>query len=205
MSNEGWEWIDLPIDNWQGSREWGEKITDTMREAVADQAKASKNIAWRIKTSKQQHHAYADFLTFLLTQIQSEELITTLWKLFFTSKDPHHDIVYTKKSTNYPLMIGIFVPFFRDKIVEFKMKSLYDSIITHPPLSPTTYLQYLKLLISTMNDNIMLDNELLTKCINLIFSEYHIVNFSNLSESQANDLQLLIQEELFSNSTIHQH
>ena len=200
MSNEGWEWLDLHIDSWQGSREWGEQVTDAMREAVAEQVKASKKIAGKIKTSKQQHHAYADFLTFLLTQIQSEELITTLWKLFFTSKDLYHDIVYTKKSTNYPVMIGIFVPFFREKIVEFKMKSLYDSIITPLPLTPTSYLHYLKSLISTMNDNIMLDKELFTKCINLIFNEFQLVDFSNLHENQLTELQELIQQELFTHA-----
>ncbi len=196
MEEIGGLWAQIETQ-WSGS-EQAERITDAMREAVAEQGRQSKIIAGKIAGSKAQHHAYAKFLIFLLWELKSEALITTLYKLFFTTKDPHHGTVYIRKSTNYPVIIWLFVPFYRDKVREYKMeslyKSLYDPTIT---ITPTNYLHYLKKLASALHDNIALDQSLLLQCVMEILKEYHIVDPQALTEEKYEQIYALIKQELY--------
>lgn len=198
MSFEEIWWLWQNIDNGNNNNEWNEKITDAMREAVAEQARQSKAIAGQISGSKAQHNAYAKFLTFLLWQIKSDELIRILYNLFFTTKDPYHGTKYIRKSSNYPVIIGMFVPFFRDKIVEYKMQSLYSSLYDPTMvINPTSYLIYLKQLASSMHDNIALDQQLLLECIMEIYKEFHIIDPQSLTEEKYEQIHALIKQELY--------
>lgn len=198
MSFEEIWWLWQNIDNGSNNNEWNEKITDAMREAVAEQARQSKAIAGQISGSKAQHNAYAKFLTFLLWQIKSDELIRILYNLFFTTKDPYHGTKYIRKSSNYPVIIGMFVPFFRDKIIEYKMQSLYSSLYDPTMvINPTSYLIYLKQLASSMHDNIALDQQLLLECIMEIYKEFHIIDPQSLSEEKYEQIHALIKQELY--------
>ena len=189
--------IDYNIDIWPWANEWAETITDAMREAVAEQAKATARIAKRIRNSKAQHHAYAQFLNFLLHTL-SDELVANLWQLFFTNTDPKSKISYTRKTTNYPVLIGLFVPFFRSEIIEYKMRSLYQDIYNPTlTLTPRSYIQYLKTLAHTMHDNIALDQARLLQVIMLIFQEFNLVDPKNLEETKLKEIKSLIRQELF--------
>lgn len=198
MSLDEFGGIDYNIDATSHTSEWSEKMSDAMKEAVVEQAKQWKLIAGKIKNNKAQNNAYARFLAFLLTQINSEQLLSMIYKLFFTTKDPYHGTVYIRKSSNYPVLIGMFVPFFRDKIIEFKMQSLYSSIY-----DPTTqinlqnYLSYLKKLAYTMHDNVALDQELLLQCIVLIANEFHLIDSRSLDSIQLQEIHALIKKELY--------
>jgi len=165
-------------------------MSDAMKEAVAEQARQGKVIAGKIANSKAQNNAYAKFLAFLLSQIQSEELIAVLYKLFFTTKDPYHNTIYIRKSSNYPVLIGLFVPFFREKVIEYKMLSLYSPIYNpNESLTTHTYLSYLKKLAHAMHDNIALDQQLLLQCIIHIFHEFHIIDTKAISEEQLEEIK----------------
>lgn len=186
------------IDNQATTNEWNEKITDAMREAVAEQARQTKAIAGQIAGSKAQHNAYAKFLIFLLSQLKSENLISILYNLFFTTKDPYHWTKYIRKSSNYPIIIGMFAPFFRDKIIEYKMQPLYEKLYDSTmSMNPTNYLIYLKKLAHAMHDNIALDQELLVQCIMEIYKEFHIIEIKTITEEQYEQIQELIQKELY--------
>ncbi len=198
MSLDELWWVSQQLDTGQSNTEWTEKITDAMKEAVAEQARQSKAIAWQIAGSKAQHNAYAKFLTFLLSKIQSEELIRILYNLFFTTKDPYHGTKYIRKSSNYPVIIGMFVPFFWDKVIEYKMQSLYSPLYDPTMIiTPTNYLVYLKKLANMMHDNIALDQELLLQCIMEIYKEFHIIDPQALTEEKYEQIHALIKQELY--------
>lgn len=198
MSFDELWWLWQQIDTNNTNNEWTEKITDAMKEAIAEQARQSKAIAWQIAGSKAQHNAYAKFLTFLLGQIKSETLISILYNLFFTTKDPYHWTKYIRKSWNYPVIVGMFVPFFWDKITEYKMQSLYSSLYdVNMIINPTNYLIYLKRLASVMHDNIALDQELLLQCIMEIYKEFHIIDPQALTEEKYEQIHALIKQELY--------
>lgn len=186
------------IDIWPSSNEWAtEHVTDAMREAIAEQAKATARIAQRIKNSKAQHQAYAQFLNFLLWEL-SDELLTILRKLFFTTTDTKTNISYTRKKTNYPVMIGLFVPFFRNKIIEYKMRPLYEDIYNPTiTLTPRSYINYLKILAQSMHDNVALNQHTLLQCIMLIIKEFNLVDPKSLEEAKIKEIKTLIKEELF--------
>lgn len=198
MSFEEIWWLWQQLDTGSSSNEWTEKITDAMKEAVAEQARQSKVIAGQIAGSKAQHNAYAKFLIFLLSQIKSETLISILYNLFFVTKDPYHGTKYIRKSSNYPVIIGMFVPFFWDKIIEYKMQSLYSTLYDPTMIiTPTNYLIYLKQLASSMHDNIALDQELLLQCIMEIYKEFHIIDPQALTEEKYEQIHALIRQELY--------
>lgn len=198
MSFEEIWWLWQQIDTWSSHKEWTEKITDAMKEAVAEQARQSKIIAGQIAWSKAQHNAYAKFLIFLLSQIKSETLISILYNLFFVTKDPYHGTKYIRKSSNYPVIIGMFVPFFWDKIIEYKMQSLYATLYDPTMIiTPTNYLIYLKQLAHSMHDNIALDQELLLQCIMEIYKEFHIIDPQALTEEKYEQIHALIRQELY--------
>lgn len=175
-----------------------EEISSAMREAVAEQARQGKVIAGKIAGSKAQHTVYAKFLAFLLWKIKSDELISSLYKLFFTTKDPYHGTIHIRKSTNYPVLIGMFVPFFRNKVIEYKMQPLYSPLYD-PSQSVTihSYLVYLKKLAQAMHDNVALDQQLLLQCIMHIFQEFNVVDIKALEENELEEIQSLIKKELY--------
>lgn len=198
MSFEETWWLWQQLDTGSSHTEWTEKITDAMREAVAEQARQSKAMAGQIAGSKAQHSAYAKFLTFLLSQIKSETLISILYNLFFVTKDPYHGTKYIRKSSNYPVIIGMFVPFFWDKIIEYKMQSLYSNLYDPAMvITPTNYLIYLKKLANSMHDNIALDQELLLQCIMEIYKEFHIIDPQALTQEKYEQIHALIKQELY--------
>ena len=190
--------LDQSIDTSSWAKEWQEKISDAVREAVAEQERQGKVIAGKIANSKAQHNAYAKFLAFLLWQIQSEELIEILYKLFFTTKDPYHGTVYIRKSSNYPVLIGLFAPFFWDKVIEYRMESLYANFYDPTgQITPESYLIYLKKLASHLHDNIALDQNLLLQCIMQIFQEFHVIQINALDDVQLEEVKALIKKELY--------
>lgn len=199
MSLEDISWPSLSIDQWsQSTNEGTEKVTDAMKEAVAEQARQWKLIAWQIASTKAQQNAFAKFLAFLLWQLKSENLISILYNLFFTTKDPYHGTKYIRKSSNYPVIIGLFVPFYRSKIVEYKMQSLYTPVYNPTmKMTPTNYLLYLKKLASTMHDNIALDQELLLQCIMEIFKEFQVIDPVALTDEKYEQIHALIRQELY--------
>lgn len=191
-------WSVSSIDTWTTNNESNNSITDAMHEAIAEQARQWKLIAWQIKNSKAQHDAFAKFLIFLLKQIKSEELISILYRLFFTNKDPHHGITHIRKSGNYPVIIGMFAPFFRDKIIEYKLQSLYSPLYdTNMVINPSNYLHYLKKLAAAMHDNIALDQQLLLQCIMEIYQEFNIVDKTALTDEKYQQIYALIEKELY--------
>ena len=92
----------------------------------------------------------------------------------------------------------MFVPFFRDKVIEYKMQSLYQNIYdTTMIVNPTNYLHYLKKLAGAMHDNVALDQQLLLQCIMEIYKEFHIVDPKALTDEKYEQVHALIQKELY--------
>jgi hypothetical protein len=92
----------------------------------------------------------------------------------------------------------MFVPFFWDKVIEYKMQSLYSPLYDPTMIiTPTNYLVYLKKLANMMHDNIALDQELLLQCIMEIYKEFHIIDPQALTEEKYEQIHALIKQELY--------
>lgn len=179
------------------NKEGSNSISEAVREMVAEQERQLKKVSTQIKNSKAQHKAYAKFLSFLFGTLQSKTLVQTLYKLFFTIKDPHHGTIYKRKSTNYRVIIGMFAPFFWEKIEEYQMRPLYSTLYDPETIiTPASYVQYLKKLGHTMHDQIALDQQLLIQTILLIFQEFNIIQVQHMEQNETLHLISMIQQEL---------
>ncbi len=198
MSLEDFWWPVSSVDTGIKNNESQNQLTAAMVEAIAEQERQTKAIAGQVAWSKAQNNAFAKFLIFLLRTIQSEELISAIYRLFFTNKDHTSGITHIRHNSNYPVIIGMFVPFFWDKVIEFRMQSLYSPLYDPSmQINPTSYLHYLKRLASAMHDNIALDQQQLLLCIMEIYKEFKIIDPKALTNEKYEQVYALIQTELY--------
>ncbi len=194
-------WVDSTISTASWWNEGGEKnnaISDAVREQVAEQAKKGKQIGWQIVQNKQQNNAFAKFLMHLMNTIQSESLLGTMYNLFFTVKHDDSEIRYIKQTTNFPVLIGMFAPFFRDKVVELQMPPLYESIYSPEQiLTISTYIHYLKRLSASMHDNTALEKNTLIAFLAEICKEFHLTNNLSIEQNTNEQLHTIIHDELY--------
>lgn len=67
---------------------------------VQSQAKQAKQIAQQIKKDKAINYHLAQFLAFLLKEIQNEDLIKAITDTFFKTTNPKDQITYLRKDIN---------------------------------------------------------------------------------------------------------
>ena len=67
---------------------------------VQSQAKQAKQIARQIKKDKAINYHLAQFLAFLMKEIQNEELIKAITDTFFKTTNPKDQITYLRKDIN---------------------------------------------------------------------------------------------------------
>ena len=67
---------------------------------IQSQAKQAKQIAQQIKKDKAINYHLAQFLAFLMKEIQNEELIKAITDTFFKTTNPKDQITYLRKYIN---------------------------------------------------------------------------------------------------------
>lgn len=67
---------------------------------IQSQAKQAKQIAQQIKKDKAINYHLAQFLAFLMKEIQNEELIKAITDTFFKTTNPKDQITYLRKDIN---------------------------------------------------------------------------------------------------------
>jgi hypothetical protein len=72
---------------------------------VQSQAKQAKQIAQQIKKDKAINYHLAQFLAFLMKEIQNEELIKAITDTFFKTTNPKDQITYLRKDINTYVVI----------------------------------------------------------------------------------------------------
>lgn len=198
MSMEEMWWFDNSVNTASWWNENANVVTDAVREQIAEQAKKSKQIGWQIVQNKQQNQAFAKFLMHLMNAIRSESLLATMYNLFFTVKHQGSDMRYIKQTTNFPVLVGMFAPFFRDKIIELQMLPLYQSL--HEPqkaLTISSYIHYLKKLSAAMHDNTALEKATLIAFLAEICKEFSLTQNLSIEQNTNEQLHTIIHDELY--------
>jgi hypothetical protein len=67
---------------------------------IQSQSKQAKQIAQQIKKDKAINYHLAQFLSFLMKEIQNEELIKAITDTFFKTTNPKDQITYLRKDIN---------------------------------------------------------------------------------------------------------
>ncbi len=201
MSIEEMWWSESTINSnigWNENSEQNNAAKEAIREQVAEQAKKSKQIGGQIAQSKQQNNAFAKFLLHLMNSIRSETLLAIMYNLFFTVKHQGSDMRYIKQTTNFPVLIGMFAPFFRDKVVELQMLPLYESLYSPGQiLTISTYIHYLKKLSATMHDNTALEKATLIEFLAEICKEFNLTQNLRIEQNTNEQLHTIIHDELY--------
>lgn len=153
------EWLDSA-----DIRQDANKVSEEAVKRVQEQGKKAKQAQQDIKKDKDQNEHLAKFLSFLLKNTKHEKIIPLLYDTFFKVKHPQSNIVYLRKNINSKVIVGIFVPFYGEQSREYKIHTLYESILPSQSIQNIAQLvEYLKRLSSLYHDNIPLDKDNLTK------------------------------------------
>jgi hypothetical protein len=120
-----------------------------------------------------------------------------MYRLFFTAKNEYNQTI-KKNDTNYPVLIGMFVPFFWAQAVEYKVADPYISIYNPDQLlSVDLYISYLKALSRQSHDNLTLDRAQLLAFIIEILVDRGLFNRAGLTKEDFDTFVHSLATQLF--------
>lgn len=186
--NFGVEWLD------SGEiRQDANKVSEEAVKRVQEQGKKAKQAQQDIKKDRDQNAHLAAFLSFLLKNTKHEKIIPLVYNTFFKVKHPQSNIVYLRKNINSKVIVGIFVPFYRQQAQEHKIWPLYDAILPSWPIQNIVQLvDYLKKLSSLYHDNIPLDKDNLTQFL----TELSLLYIPAYTDKELSERKQLIQLDI---------
>jgi hypothetical protein len=120
-----------------------------------------------------------------------------MYRLFFTAKNEYNQTI-KRKDTNYPVLIGIFVPFFWNQAVEYHVADPYMSIYNpNQLLTIELYIAYLKALSRQSHDNIVLDKAQLLSFIIELLVDRGLFNRAGLTKQDFDTFVHSLATQLF--------
>lgn len=141
----------------------------------------------------------AQFLTVLFQKIESNTaLLTSFHKVFFRTKDEKGNILI-RKDTNNMVMIGLFIPFFREEAKKIGLAKFFAPLYPmHQPLhNINQYILYLKRLSYHHHDNKPLNRQDLLTLIVQIIDHYQLVDQEALAPDKQKKFLQTLHYELF--------
>ena len=148
------------------------QLSEEAVQRVQSQAKQAKQIAQQIKQDKAINYHLAQFLAFLLKEIQNEELIKAITDTFFKTTNPKDQITYLRKDINTYVVVWFFLPFFQKEAAQAKILPLYAKLgYQEANQSLKNYVTDLKRLSEQYHDKVPIDQNTLLTLIVIIVKE----------------------------------
>lgn len=195
MANEMagmWDWLDV---GWQ-VRSGVNKVTEEAVRRVQDNQKKAQQIAKQIKDEKDINNNLAKFLSFILKEVKNDDIIKSVYNVFFKIKNPKTDTTYLRKSINTFVIVWLFVPFYTKQMEEMNIIWFYQDILdSKEDISLTKYINYLKKLSKKYHDNIPLDKNEFIILLTNVLQYFKLVN--PLDTNQKEELKLNLSKELY--------
>lgn len=183
------------LDNWWQVREDTNKVTEEAVRRIQDNQKKAQQVGQDIKKDKAANDKFATFLAFLLSDIQSDTLIKQFYQTFFKTIQQNSEVPQITKSRNITLIVGIFVPFYEQKIKELHLNEFYQDIRPFQDnISLTTYIEYIKKLLLHHNNNIKINKEALSKLLSYLAEYYQLIE--KLPPEKVNEFEHTLKKEL---------
>jgi hypothetical protein len=180
------------IESWELRKDTN-KVTEEAVRRIQEQQKKAQQIHQQIQQDQDQNNKFALFLSFLLKEIKNDSLIAYLYEVFFKVKHPKQQITYLRKTINTPLLVGIFAPFYPEKIEEYGLGNMYTAL--PKPFYVKDYIHYLKQLSPLYHDNIPIDKTSFLLFLLELLSNYGVLDKWLLSDLEKRQKQLLIIEK----------
>lgn len=176
--------------------------TNTIDEAeirrIREDSQKAQQIAQQGQQQRKKDLKFAEFLTFLLKDIHDENLIASIYHVFFKTKNPQNQTTYLRKIGNSIVICGLFAPFYHPQIQQYWLEEFYSKIYNFQnSLSIQKYIHYIKLLSQSYHDNVPIDKgELLNFLINIILY-YKLDNLALHNAEERTKIRGLLEKELF--------
>ena len=196
MVDEIWR-LGEGLDVWWQVRSDVNKVTEQAVQRIQEQSKKAKQVQQQIFQDKKNNTNIAQFLSFLLKEIKNEKIISLLYDVFFTSKNPETWVTYFRKKVNIPIIVWFFYPFYQKESDQFGVSPLFQELLIQSgKLDFHEYIRYIKKLAIKYHDNVALDQTSLLKLLSEIIAyfEFHGKKLSD-EEHEASIAQ--IKKELF--------
>lgn len=177
-------------------REW---ISQADISRVEQAWKKAKQMAWFIAKKKQQNTKIANFLTFLLKQINNDKMYLYIYELFFIQYGNWSRNSKIKNDINSLVLIGMFIPFYLNEAKKYWVLAPFEKIENLPTKLPiiSEYIQYLKNLSDTFHDNTDMNKTKLLYLILEIINEFWLINRRSLSKEEYHDFVKQVSLDLF--------
>ena len=163
------------IDDWEQVRQDVNKVTEEAVRRVQASSAQAKQIQAQIKQDKAINNNLAKFLEFLLKNIKTDELMTSVYNTFFKVSDPKTWAIYFRKKINNIVIVWFFAPFFKEQIHEYWLDNYYADILPQWNISLNTYMWYIKNLSKKHHDNIPINKESLLTLLYYIMVEFWLL------------------------------
>lgn len=182
---------------WQ-PREDVNKVTEEAVRRIQEQSQQAKQIQQEIKQDKAINNKLAEFLAFLVNNLNNEHLIKLLYELFFKTKHPKTGVTYLRKKINTIVVVWLFYPFYTTESKQFWIDIFFDSLLEgHHPITVTSYIGYIKKLSAKYHDNIALDPDILFSFLIEIIHHFWLLDVKSLSEEKYEEFANHLKHELY--------
>lgn len=183
------------INAWGQVREDTNKVTEEAVRRVQDNQKKAQQVGQEIKNDKSTNDKLAKFLTFLLKEIKSDQLMKQIYQVFFKTRHQETNIVHLRKTMNTMLVVWVFAPFYEEEIKKLGLEIFYQDIFTFDgEVYLTKFIKYIKHLLPKYHDNISLDKQEFTKLLTYITEYYHLTE--KLSNEKTIEFENTVKKEL---------
>lgn len=162
-------WIIESWESWGSLKEW---VTEADVQRVQENARQAKKVAQQLQQNKKENNQLANFLSFLLTEINNEKIIKWLYDTFFITIDPKSNIPYFRKSMNDIVVVWLFYPFFPEKAEELWVSHYYKKLKNAWEQTIDWYINYLQDLSDNYHDNIPIDQKSFIQLLTEILNEF---------------------------------
>jgi hypothetical protein len=141
----------------------------------------------------------ANFLSYLLKNINNDKIVSWIYNVFFKVKNPKTDITYLRKNPNNVVIVGIFAPFYDEEIKKLNLITFFEKIYDFwNELNLNLYVKYLKNLSWQYHDNVPIDKEEFLNFLFDVIIEFWLIK-TELKNKDPLELKKSIEDMLYSN------
>ena len=192
-----WWWLGEWLDVWWAPREDVNKVTEEDRKRVQEDSQKAKQASQQIKKDKKTNNDMANFLSYLLKNINNDKIVSWIYNVFFKVKNPKTDITYLRKNPNNVVIVGIFAPFYDEEIKKLNLITFFEKIYDFwNELNLNLYVKYLKNLSWQYHDNVPIDKEEFLNFLFDVIMEFWLIK-TELQNKDPLELKKSIEDMLY--------
>jgi len=198
MANEvGWISTDA-LAEWWWIRQDINKITEEAVRRVQDDSKKAQQVWQQIKKDKIINAKFAQFLGFLMKNLNNDKVVKWIYEVFFKTKHPKTNITYLRKNINTVVIVWTFAPFYVNEIKKLWLDSFFAPIYDFDnSISLSKYTAYLKKMSHQYHDNVPVDKSDFLNFLIEVLINYNLINTKKLDNDQHTELQKGLSKELY--------